>query len=117
MPCNVVVREDARGTVQVEFLDPKPLFELTGRPEVEPLAKRERSSGRDGILARGSAHERADARGKVSLLAIQEIVAQRSPDRAKRELFPRYFVFAEQPHLEAFGAGAEVEIEEPRPEH
>jgi len=38
MPCNVVVREDARGTVQVEFLDPKPLFELTGRPEVEPLA-------------------------------------------------------------------------------
>jgi uncharacterized protein (DUF302 family) len=38
MPCNVVVREDAAGTVQVEFLDPKPLFELTGRPEVEPLA-------------------------------------------------------------------------------
>ncbi len=38
MPCNVVVREDSAGTVQVEFLDPRPLFELTGRREVEPLA-------------------------------------------------------------------------------
>jgi uncharacterized protein (DUF302 family) len=38
MPCNVVVREDSAGAVQVEFLDPKPLFELTGRPEIGPLA-------------------------------------------------------------------------------
>ena len=38
MPCNVVVREDRAGSVHVEFLDPKPLFDLTGRPEVEPLA-------------------------------------------------------------------------------
>ena len=38
VPCNVVVREDRAGSVHVEFLDPKPLFELTGRPEVEPLA-------------------------------------------------------------------------------
>ncbi len=38
MPCNVVVREDATGTVHVEFMDPRPLFELVGRPEVEPLA-------------------------------------------------------------------------------
>ena len=38
LPCNVVVREDRAGTVHVEFLDPKPLFELTGRAEVEPLA-------------------------------------------------------------------------------
>ncbi len=38
MPCNVVVREDLTGVVQIEFLDPKPLFELTGRPEVGPLA-------------------------------------------------------------------------------
>jgi uncharacterized protein (DUF302 family) len=38
MPCNVVVREDATGTVHVEFMDPRPMFELVGRPEVEPLA-------------------------------------------------------------------------------
>jgi len=39
MPCNVVVRQDAEGTVHVEFLDPGALFELTGRADVEPLAR------------------------------------------------------------------------------
>jgi uncharacterized protein (DUF302 family) len=43
MPCNVVVREDAGGAVHVEVLDPIPLFELTGRPEVEPLAREVRA--------------------------------------------------------------------------
>jgi uncharacterized protein (DUF302 family) len=38
MPCNVVVREDATGAVHVEFMDPRPMFELVSRPEVEPLA-------------------------------------------------------------------------------
>jgi uncharacterized protein (DUF302 family) len=38
MPCNVVVRQDAAGRVHVEFMDPKPMFDLVGRPEVEPLA-------------------------------------------------------------------------------
>jgi uncharacterized protein (DUF302 family) len=43
MPCNVVVREDAQGTVHVEFLDPVALFELTGRADVEPLAREVRA--------------------------------------------------------------------------
>jgi uncharacterized protein (DUF302 family) len=43
MPCNVVVREDATGSVQVEFLDPIALFEMTGRPEVAPLAQEVRA--------------------------------------------------------------------------
>ena len=43
MPCNVVVRQDAQGTVHVEFLDPGALFELTGRADVEPLAREVRS--------------------------------------------------------------------------
>ncbi len=38
MPCNVVVRADASGQVHVEFMDPLPMFRLTGRAEVEPLA-------------------------------------------------------------------------------
>jgi len=38
MPCNVVVRQDAAGGVHVEFMDPKPMFDLVGKPEVEPLA-------------------------------------------------------------------------------
>ncbi len=151
MPCNVAVREDARGSVQVEFLDPKPLFELCGRPEVEPLATEVRapaaagaarpltrsdrlsapsrplranraaaagSSRRgDRFLPRCLAHQRADARRKDALLAIEEIVAQRSANRAKRKPLPRYLVFAEQPYLEAFRAGLEVEIEEPGAEH
>jgi uncharacterized protein (DUF302 family) len=43
MPCNVVVREDATGQVHVEMLDPIALFELTGRADVEPLAREVRS--------------------------------------------------------------------------
>ena len=39
MPCNVVVREDAAGQVHVEMLDPIALFALTGRADVEPLAR------------------------------------------------------------------------------
>ena len=43
LPCNVVVREDAHGKVHVEMLDPLALFELTGRADVEPLAREVRS--------------------------------------------------------------------------
>jgi len=43
LPCNVVVREDAHGNVHVEMLDPLALFELTGRADVEPLAREVRS--------------------------------------------------------------------------
>jgi uncharacterized protein (DUF302 family) len=43
MPCNVVVREDAHGQVHVEMLDPIALFELTGRADVEPLAREVRA--------------------------------------------------------------------------
>ena len=43
MPCNVVVRQDAQGAVHVEFLDPIALFEMTGRPDVAPLAQEVRA--------------------------------------------------------------------------
>jgi uncharacterized protein (DUF302 family) len=43
LPCNVVIRQDVAGTVHVEFLDPRPLFELVGRPEIGPLATEVRS--------------------------------------------------------------------------
>ena len=43
MPCNVVVRQDAQGAVHVEFLDPVALLELTGRADVEPLAREVRA--------------------------------------------------------------------------
>ena len=43
MPCNVVVREDAAGGVHVEMLDPIALFEMTGRADVEPLAREVRA--------------------------------------------------------------------------
>ena len=38
LPCNVVVRQDAAGGVHVEFLDPQPMFDLVGKPEVAPVA-------------------------------------------------------------------------------
>jgi uncharacterized protein (DUF302 family) len=38
LPCNVVVRQDAAGKVQVEFMDPDAVLNLVDRPEVVPLA-------------------------------------------------------------------------------
>lgn len=39
LPCNVVVRQDAAGTVRVEFMDPNAVLELVGKPEVNQLAQ------------------------------------------------------------------------------
>lgn len=38
LPCNVVVRQDAAGKVNVEFMDPEAVLQLVGRPEVAPIA-------------------------------------------------------------------------------
>lgn len=43
LPCNVVVREDAAGAVQVEFLDPGMMGQLTGNPELETLGSEVRA--------------------------------------------------------------------------
>jgi len=51
MPCNVVVRQDAAGGVHVEFMDPKPMFDLVGKPEVEPLAAEVRARLRRVMIA------------------------------------------------------------------
>ena len=37
LPCNVVVRQDAVGTVQVEFLDPGMMGQMTSNPDVGPI--------------------------------------------------------------------------------
>jgi len=37
LPCNVVVRQDAAGTVQVEFLDPGMIGQMTSNPDVGPI--------------------------------------------------------------------------------
>ncbi len=37
LPCNVVVRQDEAGTVQVEFLDPGLMGQLTGNRDVGPI--------------------------------------------------------------------------------
>ena len=38
LPCNVLVREDAAGTVHVSFMDPASVLSLVDDPGVEPLA-------------------------------------------------------------------------------
>lgn len=38
LPCNVVVREDERGVVHVEFMDPEAVLQLVDKPGVEALA-------------------------------------------------------------------------------
>jgi uncharacterized protein (DUF302 family) len=38
LPCNVVVRQDAAGTVRVEFMDPNAVLDLVNRPEISRIA-------------------------------------------------------------------------------
>jgi uncharacterized protein (DUF302 family) len=38
LPCNVVVREGEDGRVQVEFMDPQIMVQLTDRPEMHGIA-------------------------------------------------------------------------------
>lgn len=39
LPCNVVVRQDAAGSVRVEFMDPHAVLELVGKPEINQLGQ------------------------------------------------------------------------------
>ncbi len=38
LPCNVVVRQDAAGTVRVEFMDPQAVLPLMDKPGIAELA-------------------------------------------------------------------------------
>lgn len=38
LPCNVVVRQDGDGQVQVEFMDPSAVLDLVDRPEIRQVA-------------------------------------------------------------------------------
>lgn len=39
LPCNVVVREDAAGAVQVKFLDPGMMGQMTANAEIGRIGK------------------------------------------------------------------------------
>ena len=43
LPCNVVVREEADGTVTVAFMDPEVVLQLVDKPEVHALGKEVRA--------------------------------------------------------------------------
>jgi uncharacterized protein (DUF302 family) len=39
LPCNVVVREEANGSVTIAFMDPTAVLQLVDKPEVHALGK------------------------------------------------------------------------------
>jgi uncharacterized protein (DUF302 family) len=43
LPCNVVVRQDAGGTIHLEMMDPAAVLDLVGNPDVNNLAVEVRS--------------------------------------------------------------------------
>jgi uncharacterized protein (DUF302 family) len=43
LPCNVVVREEADGTITVAFMDPEAVLQLVDKPEVHALGKEVRA--------------------------------------------------------------------------
>ena len=38
LPCNVVVREQEDGATRVDIMDPQAVLQLTGRPDIAPIA-------------------------------------------------------------------------------
>ncbi len=47
LPCNVVVREEADGTITVAFMDPEAVLKLVDKPQVQAIGKEVR-----GLLQR-----------------------------------------------------------------
>jgi uncharacterized protein (DUF302 family) len=43
LPCNVVVREEADGTITVAFMDPEAVLQLVGKAEVDTLGREVRT--------------------------------------------------------------------------
>ncbi len=51
LPCNVVVRQDARGEVHVEFMDPDAVLRLVDNPAVPALASEVRQKLEQALQA------------------------------------------------------------------
>lgn len=57
LPCNVIVREQAPGTVVVGFLDPQTMVTMVGRADVKPVADEAEARLRRACLSLGGRTE------------------------------------------------------------
>ncbi len=51
LPCNVVVRQDAAGSVYVEMMDPNAIMQMVDKPEVHALSKEVRQKLEQALAA------------------------------------------------------------------
>jgi uncharacterized protein (DUF302 family) len=67
LPCNVVVRQDDAGKVQVEFMDPNAVLNLVNKPEITALASEVRQRLERVSVAVGGSEEAPSAQADETM--------------------------------------------------
>ncbi len=91
LPCNVVVRQDDAGKVQVEFMDPNAVLDLVNKPEITALASEVRQRLERVSVAIGGAEETpsAQADGAMAKMKLDTRQMQASMEKIHQAQDPQ----------------------------